>query len=259
MSDHALFSPSAAERWLECAGSVRLCKGIPRRESAAAEQGTRAHKCLEQYLKCAPEKAPKVRQFLIRQAQSGAANYDLEMIDHAEKSAKWIWEKAGGKEIYPEHRADLSHIDPDLWGTLDVAIPEYFGTLTIVDFKYGIHVAVDAERNSQLLTYAVAESHRHRNNFSHVELAIAQPRAAHPRGAFRTWKAPIEALKEWSATLRRGIRAARQPQAPLKAGKWCFFCDAKKICPAFTPEAVASVRKGFVDESRKEQFKQFLE
>lgn len=48
---HAQLSPSSAERWMTCPGSVALSKGAPDDSSSFADEGTDAHelaaKCLE--------------------------------------------------------------------------------------------------------------------------------------------------------------------------------------------------------------------
>lgn len=48
---HAQLSPSSAERWITCPGSVALCRNLPDSSSSYADEGTAAHdlaaKCLE--------------------------------------------------------------------------------------------------------------------------------------------------------------------------------------------------------------------
>ena len=47
---HATFSPSAAERWIACPGSVKLSENCPKTTSKYAEEGTLAHALAEQCL-----------------------------------------------------------------------------------------------------------------------------------------------------------------------------------------------------------------
>ena len=49
-SGHAKLSPSAAERWMTCPGSVVLSGGMPEDESKYASEGTRAHAFAERWL-----------------------------------------------------------------------------------------------------------------------------------------------------------------------------------------------------------------
>jgi Protein of unknown function (DUF2800) len=48
---HAELSPSSAERWMTCPGSVAACRDIPDTSSTHADEGTAAHHiaaaCLE--------------------------------------------------------------------------------------------------------------------------------------------------------------------------------------------------------------------
>lgn len=47
MAAHALLSPSAAERWINCPASVFLNKDIPDEGSVYADEGTAAHTLME--------------------------------------------------------------------------------------------------------------------------------------------------------------------------------------------------------------------
>jgi hypothetical protein len=59
MSGHAVLSPSSAERWMTCPGSVVLTEGLEDKGSDAAEEGTAAHELAERILSGKlPESAP---------------------------------------------------------------------------------------------------------------------------------------------------------------------------------------------------------
>lgn len=236
---HARFSPSSTERWLECAGSVQLCSKIPERESAAAKEGGKGHKCLEHFLKN-PGRPREAKYFLLKQ------RYPVDMVEHAFETSKHVFRTAEGRKVLSEHKADLSFIHPELWGTLDVTIAEDFGTLDVMDYKYGKWMPVEIKENSQLKTYALAEAHRHQYNFQSVRLSILQPRTQHQDGPHRPWITSIPALRSWADILSRGIERAEKKNPPFKAGAHCFFCNAKKICKAYTPDAIKSVRAGFI-------------
>ena len=55
MAKHALMSPSGAERWAHCAGSVSLSAGLPEDTSSYAAEGSCAH---EVAARCLLEKQP---------------------------------------------------------------------------------------------------------------------------------------------------------------------------------------------------------
>jgi len=48
---HARLSPSSAERWMTCPGSVKLAEGIEDTGSSYAAEGTAAHEMAERILK----------------------------------------------------------------------------------------------------------------------------------------------------------------------------------------------------------------
>ncbi len=50
MADHAKLSPSSASRWLYCTKAPEECEGIESPSSSYAEEGTLAHKFLEQWI-----------------------------------------------------------------------------------------------------------------------------------------------------------------------------------------------------------------
>jgi hypothetical protein len=48
---HAKLSPSGAERWMTCPGSIVLSEGMPNPDSTFAAEGTKAHELAECWLK----------------------------------------------------------------------------------------------------------------------------------------------------------------------------------------------------------------
>lgn len=59
MSAHAKLSPSSAERWMNCPGSVVLSEGMPDKTTQFAEEGTMAHAVAEAMLLGNPYQADK--------------------------------------------------------------------------------------------------------------------------------------------------------------------------------------------------------
>jgi hypothetical protein len=250
---HSKFSASSAYRWLTCAGSVKLCERVEtKRESASAIEGTLGHEPLEAILKNGPHKLLATEEFLRKK-------YDIEMVIHASNAAKHIWKIAPkDAEVLSEEKVILAHIDADFGGTFDASIVEHFGTLDIFDYKFGKHIPVEVEANEQMLAYAVGKAHQYDYNFERVRMTIIQPRAHHLQGPIRTWVTPIETLFKWNEIFKAGIKAAKKKNAPLKAGDHCFFCDAKKICPAFkaNPDAMKGMRAMFARPRTAEQMKE---
>ncbi len=215
---HAKYSASGFERIVACPGSVELSEGLPDKSSAAALAGTRCHEVLERILR--------------GQSYRELSPTD-EMIVHANHAAQFIEanyeDSARHSELLIETRVSLAFIHPEAFGTLDAAVVEHFGTLDILDFKYGTHL-VNPKENYQLLFYALGVAHAHHWNFKRVRLSIIQPRARGYQGpAF--WELGITALKNYVDFFRSTIERAEAAPDVFAEGEHCFFCKAKKICP----------------------------
>lgn len=232
---HAKYSASGSHRWLECPGSVELCSRAPaQKESKYAKEGTDAHACLEWIL---------TNGTLSRK-------WPDEMYQHAHAAAKVIWEmqrESADAPLFVEQKISLEFIAPEMFGTADAVIAEPFGTLTVIDFKYGAGIVVDPKDNTQMLYYALGVAHAHDYNFEKVRLVIIQPRAEHDGGIVREHIFPIEELMMWEEFFRRGVEACEDPLAPLKAGEHCRFCPAAAICPEISSKAMVQAKIDFQD------------
>lgn len=229
---HSLFGPSGAERWMECPGSVELSKTAPPQASSPwAEEGTRAHECLE---------------FIVKRYQDCKAarkealeKWPSDMVDHCCNAADIIFSpklRPVGAELMLEQRVVLKGTK-DIYGTLDYAWLDHFGVLTVIDFKYGAGVTVFAENeegepNPQLMLYAAALASHHNYDFEKVRLAIIQPRvwdADEDPVSIR--EVPIPELKKFIKKVQQIVAIAMRPGAPLKAGEHCRWCPAVATCP----------------------------
>lgn len=253
-SNHAKFSPSSSHRWLACPGSISLSEQCPDPpESAAALEGTQAHECLELILKNGPEKKLATERLL-------REKYPLQMVVHAALSAVSIWQLKrkylSSALLLAETRSELFHIDRDMHGTSDAVIIEDFGTLQVIDYKYG-RMPVEVEENPQLIAYAIGIAHQHEYNFSEIICTVIQPRANHPDGPIRSWSTTAENLFEWSDRFRKGIRLAKHQDPPFASGEHCIFCPAKGICKSYDPSKVSSTKSRFItratESDRKKQ------
>lgn len=232
---HAKLSASSSDRWMNCPGSIQLSeKAPPQIESSYAREGTLAHECLE---------------LLLTGEVVADPIYTAEMIGHASSAVETIFDMTPkGATIIAEQKVDLSFIAPEMFGTLDCAIIEHFGTLKIIDYKYGAGYAVDPEDNSQLLYYALGIAHLYDYNFKDVELVIIQPRAFHPDGPVRSWTCSMEYLLEWSEALALAVEFTKGKDAPINPGSWCKWCPAAIICPALKQDALAQAKIDFSED-----------
>ena len=147
---HAVLSASASSRWLACPPSAKLNAEIPDTTTDYAREGTCAHELAEY----------KVNKLLGIEAKDPTENldfYDSEMEDCTENYAQYIAEeisKYSAPVVMVEQRLDFSRYVPGGFGTGDCIIVAD-DVLTVIDYKHGKGVAVSAERNSQMMLYAL--------------------------------------------------------------------------------------------------------
>lgn len=229
---HAVLSASGAERWLECPGSIRLCEGMPNISSEYAKEGTCAHQlCDEMLLSGGDAKSALGRIITV---DGSSFEVGEEMVDAVQIYLDFVREevkKGGpGTTLTVEHKFRLDWLHPGLFGRNDAMVGQPFGKLTVVDFKYGAGYAVEVENNPQLSYYGVGAAHG--DAYEEVELVIVQPRAIHRDGPIRKFSLTIDELNDWAKNvLLPGAIAAEKPDAPLKMGSYCQFCNALAVCP----------------------------
>lgn len=102
-------------------------------------------------------------------------------------------EACGDPQVLIEQRLDFSHVVPGGVGTGDcviIADP----TLQIIDLKYGQGVLAEAERNPQLMLYALGALHAFGSLYDIAEVAVTifQPRSSN--------------VSTWTITTRRTVR-----------------------------------------------------
>lgn len=237
---HAKFSASGSERWLNCPGSIALSQKVPPSpDTKWSIEGTTAHTVLETVMKNNGSKA--VIGILLKQ-------YPKTMVDHAVTTYLHIVDlMPEGSQLLCETEVRLDFVEKGMFGTDDAAIIELFGTLWVIDYKYGAGRLVDPEENTQMIYYGLGLAHKFDFNFEKVRLAIAQPRIVHRDGFFRTWDISIKELKSWTGKFKEGVAACKDPFAPLNPGRWCYFCPAQDICPAIQDKKFAKAQSVFDD------------
>ena len=239
MAAHARLSPSGADRWMTCPGSVRLIErltleGAVRqdRTSVFAAEGTAAHevRALSLDLGLDPH------DFIGREFDADGFTFDVteEMADHLMPGIDWIREqtapRASGKQdvMVVEDRTDLGHFLPGQFGTLDLGILRD-DAIIISDLKFGAGVPVDAVQNRQLMIYALGfwftYGHGRRPLARRVILNIDQPRA----GGMKFWELDRSDLLAFGEEARAAALAVDDPDAPLVASeKGCRWCPVRQ-------------------------------
>lgn len=217
---HALLSPSASRRWLECPPSVRLTELMEDKPSAYADEGTLAHSIAEGKLKSH-----------LGYAENPIKCEDALMDEYTDDYVAFVDEQMSVLEnpsAFVEQRVDCSKYVPECYGTCDALIISD-GVLHICDLKYGTGVKVDAVGNDQLRIYALGafEMFSCLYDISTVRMSIFQPRLSHSD----TWELPIDELLKWAnEVLVPAAKQAWNGQGEFKAGEHCRFCKAKSNC-----------------------------
>lgn len=231
---HALLSPSAAHRWLNCTAAPQLEKGEPNKETPYTAEGTLAHAYCAKALKGYLNKDTSHEDEEIQAYDS----YDTEgMGEHVDTYVGFVLgkylaarKKTKDATLLVETRLDFSEYVPKAFGTAD-AIIVADGTLEVVDLKYGKGVAVDAKENPQMMIYALGayELFSVEYNIQHVRMTIVQPRL----GNISEYELSPRDLLEWAnATLKPKAKEAYGKDGKQSAGAWCRFCKVKAKCKA---------------------------
>ena len=150
---HALLGASSAHRWLNCPGSAPLLTAdMPDTTSLYAEEGTLAHSVCESYARyCLLD----IGYAVVSCSTDNHSQASDEMLDCAGLYVETIVEIAKplhNPYIALEQRVDYSKWVPEGFGTADCIIIGD-GTLTVIDYKHGKGVQVEAEGNPQLMLY----------------------------------------------------------------------------------------------------------
>ena len=133
-------------------------------------------------------------------------------------------------KVLIEQRLDFSCYVPDGFGTGDCLIVAD-KLLHIIDFKYGQGVLVDAEKNPQMMLYALGALRIFDclYNITEVSMSIYQPR----RENVSTWTISVKELDEWAEkTLKPRAELAFKGEGEYCPGSWCQFCKAAVKCRA---------------------------
>jgi hypothetical protein len=274
MGVHAVLSASSSHRWMNCSGSPALVKRLaesceidPNRTSVYAEEGTAAHALAEMCIRegVAPagytgeymladehgdyrhviEEPEKGLFFPITEEMVDGVQLYLDVIEETKRKyphAIVLVEKG----VYP-----LAGWEEEMFGTADVILWDLIESkLIVIDFKYGAGYVVEAEWNSQTMTYGLGALRLVGGDdpaaaVETVEMIIVQPRALHAEGPVRRFTMTGRELVEWGGILRSAGEATKKPDAPLRAGDHCKWCPAQPLCPAKRLEIVERAKMDF--------------
>ena len=231
--DHALLSPSGAERWINCPGSIALSSEIPARgDTVYTEEGTTAHALAQLKLQLQNKEITKRTYNSAHKRIEASEFYSGEMEEATDLYTEMVWERlaAAGKGagLSIEQRLQLGKWAKGSFGTSDAVI-NGDDLLEVIDLKYGKGVRVHAENNPQLRLYALGAVDLFSSLFTikTVRMTIIQPRLDH----VSTEEMSLEDLTAWGDEVVKPAAAeALRSDAHTAAGEWCRWCPAKAIC-----------------------------
>ena len=235
MSDHALLSPSAAHRWLNCTRSARLEAELPEKPSVYAEEGTLAHSVCEAMAKKHFGKIKAASCTRTVKKLKADPMWDDEMLRSAETYVTHLAERSMefAHEPYTafEVKVDISDYVPECFGRCDCIM--FCGDiLVITDYKHGQGVPIHAAENPQLMLYALGALHVYRPIFGeaikNVEICIDQPRV----NSYDRWSLTTDELLAWGEEIKLKAQMAFSGFGEYRAGSWCRFCRANGQCKA---------------------------
>lgn len=229
---HAVLSASSSHRWLNCTPSARLEQEFENRETEAAAEGTAAHALCEHKLKRALKQRSKrpVSKFDSDEMEGYTddyVEYVLEVLSEAKQYCK-------DPTVFIEQRLDFSRYVPDGYGTADCVVLSD-DHLYVVDFKYGQGVLVSADKNPQMMLYALGALELFGNlyDITTVKTSIFQPR----RENVSTYEISVDELKDWAENeLKPRAELAFSGGGDFACGSWCTFCRAADKCRARAEE-----------------------
>lgn len=235
--EHALLSPSSSSRWLNCTPSARLAENAENKSSVYAEEGTLFHEiceyCLAQWNAGVWEPDPFGEELPeLKDDHLMHPLFKQEMFKHARNYCDFVMnenynlEKSDGAcKLLLEEKVDVSEYAPECFGSVDCQLVGR-DTLIVIDLKYGEGVKVYAERNTQMMLYALGAI-KGKPSIKTIRLVIAQVRLNH----FDVWEISANDLLQWAdKVLKPTAKKAFAGNGEQKLGDWCGFCPVKVQC-----------------------------
>lgn len=234
---HALLSASGASRWLNCTPSAKLEDEYgDKSTSSYAAEGTLAHELAELYLRkdvleniCDEDFERSLEEIMANEL------FDDEMLevvpiytDYCED--QYIEAKKNNEYaiIEIEQKLDLTEYVPESFGIADTVIISD-GLMEVIDLKYGKGIPVYADRNKQLMLYALGALRKYDTMYdiNEVRVTICQPRINN----ISSWQISVEELLRWAEEhLKPTAELAFNGGGELNAGDWCRFCAVRNQC-----------------------------
>lgn len=220
--DHSELGPSAMERWLECPGSVLLCRGLPDAPTEYADEGTFAHHVSEL---CRLNNVPATT-YIDLVSHCKRFTVDAEFARHVQFFLDYVAEFEG--DVLIEERVSYDAWVPGGYGTAD-DIRIHDGLCNLTDLKFGQGVKIYIKNNPQMWGYGlgVFQDFGHLYDIETFKFNICQPRLDHIDEATVSLK---EILLWARDKVQPTAEIALKPNAPFQPGEHCRWCKARDTC-----------------------------
>lgn len=235
-------NPSSADRWTTCTASPQFILDnwdkVPPSDTTFSREGTTAHEVASAYLQ---DREPRTSD-----PYACPTPVDADMRWHGWNYAEYVQSlRAPGSRLLVEQKLPLWYMEKRN-AIVDAAVinPD---SLHIIDYKYGMGVAVRTEGNLQATIYAmiVGKPLNLPDSFP-VSVHIYQPRR---RGAedspFHVWGTTWGEIQKhaFSITDAATFIQNKTPQlAFAPSEKACQFCPAKGFCTARPEELTKDIQ-----------------
>lgn len=245
---HSKLGASSASRWMACPGSVALNARMPKRTSVFAAEGTAAHTVGEACLKRGFDADQYIGEVIEVEGCDEKFTVDEDMAEAVQVYLDAVRAECTDPTdiLSIEQRFHLKDLHPLFFGTNDACVykPKK-RELVVFDYKHGKGVAVEVERNKQMMYYALGASIEDNRPIVAVKIVVIQPRCPHKHGPVRAWSTTPMDLIDFAAEIIAAAKATEQPNAPLASGDHCKFCSASPVCPRLRDDALEAAQVEF--------------
>lgn len=259
MGFHSRLSPSGASKYLNCTIAPSKEDGLPDKTSVYAARGTLGHWVAEQCLLdtgdpyrwvdkwfIVPDDGdPEVIEEELFASMDGKRNtddtayyfkFDKRTADAMMPDLVETRELAEGGVLHVEKRVYLDFpLGEGESGTCDISLKTWDGVIYIRDWKFGEGIKVNAEKNEQLMLYAIGAINQFfpdTEDDTEVCIDILQPLLSDRSGS--RWMTTKKELWDWAEEVVlpaiEEIHGPNPKYAP--SPKACRWCKAKKGDPA---------------------------
>lgn len=247
---HSNISPSGAERFFNCPGSVEAQAKIEIIEpsSPAAMEGIALHelaaKCLTKDIDPYDCMGDTIE---IKDNYGDIVEFEVNddfafAVRMYRNTILEILKQHGltTKALQIETHFTIPEVDKRAKGTVDCSFVAS-DTLFVFDFKGGRGVIIDPKENKQCMYYALRPYLDAKMFIKHVVIGVIQPRAK--EGEFiKMWETTPDRLGKFKTELQEAISRTRMKKPEFKPGGWCKWCKAQSVCSPMTQTIVNKIK-----------------